>query len=415
GKLILENTKDGLAADLGFTLLDGKTLARTRLTIETAKADSSARLLINLEDMAATDLAALAPPLAVLGVLDTPIAGRFLGELNPAGEVKGFEAKLALAKGSIRPASDAEAIPFDQAELALRYDPRRQRITVGNLRLDSPSVRLRTRGSVDLLGPECAPAAAGSIPASVVTQLAFSEVMVDPEGVFAEPIRFDNGQLAARIALEPFRIDIGELRLSNPKETLTLSGDIGADEGGWGGGLSISVPSIAVSNLVKLWPVSVVPKSREWLVNNVGQGQLQDLDIGMRIKPGAEPKLAMDYEFSEAEVRFIRTLPPIKDGKGRSSIYENAYTIVLENGHVIAPNGDRVDADGSVMVVKDIRKFPADAEIRLQTLSSVPGMLSLLDQEPFRYLTKAGRPVELGQGTARLTSIFRFPLKARIL
>ncbi len=415
GRLVLENSDLGVAADLGFTLLDGRFPTQARLTIETAKADSSARFLANVDGMAAGDLAAQAPALAVLGVVDAPISGRILGELDQTGQLKGFESMFSLSAGSIKPASDARPVPFDKAELALRYDPVRQRITLGSLRLESPSVRLRARGTADLLGGDGVPAALGTVPAAVVAQLTFSEVMVDPDGVFAEPVRFDAGNLTARVTLKPFRVEIGELSLSNPDERLWLAGQVAASEGGWEGGLSVAVPKIAVDRLVKLWPVSVVPLTRDWLTANVGQAQLQDLDVGLRFAPGTEPKLALDYEFSEADVRFIRTLPPVRNGQGRATIYDNAYTITLESGHVIAPNGGRVEAGGSVMIVKDIRKFPADAEVRLATVSPLVAVLSLLDQEPFRYLTKAGRPVDLGQGEARLTSTFTFPLKPKIL
>ncbi len=181
------------------------------------------------------------------------------------------------------------------------------------------------------------------------------------------------------------------------------------DGKGWSGGLDVALGRIDADRLVKLWPVSVVPKTRDWLAANVGQGQFLDLDAGLRFTPGEEPRFALDYDFAEAEVRFIRTLPPVTGGRGRATIIGNAYTVVLEDGHVIAPNGGRVEAAGSVLTVTDIRKFPADAVVQLTTVSDLTSALSLLDQEPFRFLTKAGRPVDLGQGTARLKSTLRFP------
>ena len=100
-------------------------------------------------------------------------------------------------------------------------------------------------------------------------------------------------------------------------------------------------------------------------------------------------------------MRFIRTLPPVQDGRGRASIFGNTYTVVLEGGHVTAPRGGRIEATGSVLRVPDITQIPADAEVRLTTRSDLTAALSLLDQEPFRFLTKAGRPVDLGAGQGR--------------
>jgi hypothetical protein len=414
GRLVLENRDSGLAADLGVTLLDGAHPTQARLTVETDKASSAARFLANMGGMAAADLAAQAPALAVLGLLEAPISGRMLGTLNDAGDLEGFEGQLTLGAGAVRPSADAAPVEFESADLALRYDPARQRITLGSLRLESTSLRLRARGSAELQDGAGGLAPPGQAPQVVVAQLAFTDVMVDPEGVFAEPVRFDTGALAVRVTLRPLRIEIGEMSLGAGEEQVRLSGTVAAKDKGWSGGLDVALGRIDADRLVKLWPVSVVPKTREWLAANVGQGQFLDLDAGLRFSPGEEPQFALDYDFAEAEVRFIRTLPPVTGGRGRASIIGNTYTVVLEAGHVTAPNGGRVDAAGSVLTVEDIRKFPADATVQLVTVSDLTAALSLLDQEPFRFLTKAGRPVDLGQGTARLKSTLRFPLKAKI-
>ena len=414
GRLTLENREGGLAAELSVTLLDGETPALARLVIETDKTSSAARIIANLDGMSAADLAAQAPPLAVLGLLDAPISGRMLGELGEDGALKGFEATLTLGKGAVKPAPDARPVAFDKAEVALRYDPTRQRITLGSLRVESRSVRLRAHGAAQLQDGAGGPAALGSVPAAVVGQLSFSEVMVDPEGLFEEPVRFDSGALTMRVTLAPFRAEIGELTLGEGKEQLRLDGDLKTGEGGWSGALNVSLGRIDAGRLVKLWPVSVVPKTREWLAANVGQAQFLNFDAGLRFAPGQVPHFALDYDFEAAEVRFIRTLPPVKDGRGRASIFGNTYTVVLDGGHVTAPDGGEIDAAASVMRVPDITKFPADAEVRLTTVSDLTAALSLLDQEPFRFLTKAGRPVDLGTGRAELVSELRFPLKERI-
>ncbi|MFZ1470847.1 MAG: hypothetical protein WAT09_17995 [Paracoccaceae bacterium] len=414
GRMVLENRDTGLAAELSVTLLDGATPAQARLTIETDKTTSAARIIANLQDMDAADLAAQAPPLAALGLLDAPISGRMLGELRPDGALKGFEATLTLGKGAVKPSEDARPVPFERAEMALRYDPQRQRITLGSLRLESASLRIKARGIGLLQDATGDLAAPGKVPAVIIGQLSFSEVMVDPEGLFEEPVRFDTGSLAIRLTLSPFHAEIGELTFGEGEDQLRLDGDLAAGEGGWRGGLNVSLGRISADRLVKLWPVSVVPKTRAWLAANVGQGQFLDVDAGLRFAPGAEPHFGLDYDFQEAEVRFIRTLPPVQDGRGRASIFGNTYTVVLDGGHVTAPGGGVIDATGSMMRVADITKIPADAEVHLTTVSDLTAALSLLDQEPFRFLTKAGRPVDMGQGRAELASDLRFPLKAKI-
>ncbi|MFD1809096.1 hypothetical protein ACFSHQ_16385 [Gemmobacter lanyuensis] len=63
----------------------------------------------------------------------------------------------------------------------------------------------------------------------------------------------------------------------------------------------------------------------------------------------------------------------------------------------------------------DILQKPAQAEIRLKTKSTLTAALSLLDEKPFNFLTKAGRPVELGEGRAEVSAVLRLPLVKKVL
>ena len=53
---------------------------------------------------------------------------------------------------------------------------------------------------------------------------------------------------------------------------------------------------------------------------------------------------------------------------------------------------------GSVFSVLDITRIPAQAEVILKTDSTLTAALSLLDEPPFQFLTKAGREVQIGEG-----------------
>ncbi len=110
----------------------------------------------------------------------------------------------------------------------------------------------------------------------------------------------------------------------------------------------------------------------------------------------------------------IRTLPPIRDGAGYATITDNAYTLVVDRGHVTAPDGGRIDVSGSVMRIPDLRIVPAPAEVTLKTRSSITAALSLLDQPPFQFLSKAGQAVDIADGTAQLEAKLGLVLAQRI-
>jgi hypothetical protein len=238
--------------------------------------------------------------------------------------------------------------------------------------------------------------------------------MVDPEGLFAEPIRFGEGALDVRIRLDPFRLDIGQLALTEADEHLLLSGSVGAEAAGWGGALDVSLDRIDAERLLKVWPVAAVPKTRTWFATNVGQGQLSDVRAALRLAPGGQPRFNLSYEFADTEVRFVRTLPPILNGRGHATLDNKTYTVTLDQGHVIAPEGGRIEADGTVFQILDITQRPATARVDLVTSASLTATLSLLDQEPFSFFSKAGQPYNLGDGRAELTATILMPMKPKI-
>lgn len=414
GRLVIENGETAISAELGLTLLDGAQPAQAVLTLVSDKGAETARLTAKVNTIAAKDLAAMAPPLAFLAFVDAPISGTLDARLDDTGSFAGFSGTLGLGSGSLAPGKGARPIGFDRAAMSLAYDPATARIRLADLSVDSTSLRLKARGHGDLLGPDGSPLRPGALPDSILGQIAFQQVMVDPEGLFEEPIRFGEGALDLRLRLTPFRVDIGQLALIEGDERLLLSGEVGAEEAGWGGALDLSLNQIDAERLLKVWPVAAVPKTRLWFSENVGQGQLSDVQAALRLKPGGQPLFNLSYEFADTEVRFVRTLPPILNGRGHATLDNKTYTAALDEGHVIAPEGGRIEADGTVFQILDITQRPATAKVDLVTSASLTATLSLLDQEPFSFFSKAGQPYNLGDGRADLTATILMPMKPKI-
>jgi len=414
GRLTIDNQPDTVAAELGLTLLDGEVPAQATLTFVLAKGAKGARLSARVDNIAAADLAAMAPPLAWLGLVRAPISGALAATIAADGVVTGLTGDLEIAAGRFAPGEGAQPIEFDRAALALSYEPATARLALTDLVVESTSLRLRAEGHGDLLTAAGAPLAAGDLPDTVLAQVAFTEVMVDPEGLFEEPVRFTQGALDLRLLLDPFRLEIGQLALVEAGERLLMSGSVEAGAEGWTGGIDVGLDRIDSDRLLKLWPVSVVPKTRDWFEGNVGEATLTDVRAALRLVSGEAPRFSLGYEFAEAEVRLVRTLPPVLDARGHATLDSKSYTVSLDRGHVFAPEGGRIEADGSVFQVVDITQRPATAKITLVTSSALTATLSLLDQEPFSFFSRAGQPVNLGDGRAELVTTLYMPLQPRV-
>jgi len=407
GRLTLENRDRELAMELGFSLAsEGLAPAQATLTFVTRKNSPEARIRATVAGVSARDIAAQAPPLAWLGVLDAPISGQFATALDSRGRIGMLQAELTLAAGALHPNAETLPIPFDRAALSLNYDPARERINLTGVTVESPQLRLAANGHVDV------PGAARGLPEAFVAQMRFSDVKVDPEGMFVEPVTFSEGALDLRLRLDPFRVEVGQLALVEDGQRLVAAGRVAAEPTGWNLALDLHLDAIRHDRLLALWPVALVPRTRAWLVDNVQEGLLSDVRAALRLTPEAEPKLALGYEFAGVDVHFIKTMPPIRQGHGYATIDGATYTMVLDQGQVTPPQGGVIDMAGTVFSVLDI---PPQAEIHLRTDSSLTAALSLLDEPPFGFMKKAAREVDLGEGRARIDSVVRMPLKDRIL
>lgn len=419
GRLRVENRADAFAAELTVSLQGGGDAGPGRALVQlvSQKAASQARITAEFSDLAAADVAGQAPLLAPLALIEAPISGRMSAELGADG-VSALEGSLSIGKGVLRPTPAAVPVAFDRGAFSMSYDAASGAVRLSQMEVQSPSLRAHASGQAYLIDEKGArisgPLLTSRLPSAFVTQIAFDDVRVDPEGVFAEPVHFGRGALDFRLRLDPFSLELGQLSLAEDVRRLVLTGQIGADARGWSAALDLRLNEIDTDRLIALWPQKLVEKTRAWVAKNVLKGNLRDVVAALRLEPGAEPRLHLAYQFDGANVQVLPSLPPIENGRGYATIEGRTYTMVMTEGQVTAPKGGPIDMAGSVFAVPDVTEKPARANIRLTTRSSLTAALSLLDLPPFNFLSKAERPVDLGEGLAEIDTRLSLPLEKNV-
>ena len=417
GRLVAQNRPDELAAELAISVLgSGNGNARARLTAIATKGNGEARITAEVNDIPARDLAAQHSVLAWLGALDAPISGRLQMNLHRGG-IDGFEARLSLGAGALQPTPNATAIAFSKAGLTLSYDPGEGRLSLSNIEVESPTLRAKARGQVflqDAQGRIQKGALSGKSPSAFLAQVQLDDLRIDPEGLFETPVHFGLGALDLRMKPDPFSVEIGQFSLSEGSQHLSLSGRVSARPEGWASAIDVAMNEVTVKRLMQLWPVNLVPKTRAWAGKNLLTGNLTDVNLALRLAPETEPILHLDYDFKEAEIQFMASMPPITGGEGYSVIDGKVNTVVMSKGVVTAPQGGVLNLAGSSLRVPNIYAIPATGEFSLRAQGPAVAALSILDQKPFEYLKKAGRPVALGQGDAVIEAVFSLPLSRAI-
>ena len=409
GLVTLRQEDQARTLSMSFSLAGGAGAApaAVRIAVTAPKGEGPLDVKADFSNVTAADLAAQLPALAFLTAVDAPLAANIAATIDETGKVASFDGTLQIGAGAISPQGGARPVQFEAAKLVLHFDPAAGRITFSEINATTSEAQFSATGQA-LLG-KVNPGS--GLPGQLVGQLALRDIVLNPAGELSEPAHFERGALDLRLTANPFRIEVGQVVLVGGDRHFSASGDFAAEPEGWRTSIDLRLDRIEHDRLAALWPLRVAPKVRLWLVRNVTEGLLSDVTAAIRIRPGEEARVALGYEFKGGTVRFLPTLPPIEEGTGHATIDDYRYTMVLTDGHVVSPNGENVDATGSVLTVPDIRIDPAPAEIRLETSSSIPAALTLLDERPFEFMTKAGQRTDLAEGSAQLSAVIRLPLE----
>ena len=391
-----------------LALLSGRASV-TRLSGRYDSADGSraAQLDVTLADAEARDIASQAAVLAWLGALDAPISGTFSGEVTETGDLGPLEARLEIGAGALRPTAEVDPLPFRRALIDLRFSPETGILTLDRLEAQGAGARLSGSGAAVLVGLETGMLEA--LEGSLTLQTAEYD-----SGLYTAPVALDAADIQWRVQLSPFSLEVADVALVRGPTRITGRGGLFATPEGWRLGADLRVPEIAVAEALALWPETVKPNTRRWFVNNLTEGRARNVALALRVDPTEAPDIAASFEIEEAAVRFLRRMPPAVGVAGQGSLSAGRLTLTAEAGTVTAPSGGTLAIAGTVFDIPDVGLKPAPAAVEIVARGPLPAALSLLNQPPFEYLSKANLPESLATGRARIAARVVFPLKPRV-
>jgi len=409
GRLRLTREGDDLQLRGDFALLGNRGFATTlEMNYQSVVGELGAEFGLSFEDMPARDIARQSPALAWLDALQAPISGALRAVVEDDGALGPLNATLQIGEGVLQPTDETRPIPFSSAQTYFTYDPVTQSMQFDEVFLDSKWVTARAEGKAFLVGLE------QGLPSELWTQFQVSELRANPAGLYDEPVVIEGVTMDSRLKLDPFELTLGEMSLSDQGQRLVLNGTLEALPEGWDLALDGRMDGLTPARLVELWPEEVSGNTRNWIRDNVVSADLSNIKLAVRSHPESRPDLFLGFDFKGLETRFMKKMPHIKDADGSGSLYNTRFVISASRGHVVAPQGGRVDVSGTSFVVPSVQVKLAPARVYLRAKSTVTAALSLLDNEPFRFLTKAGQPVTLADGQAEIEGQLDFLLKQKL-
>ena len=408
GQMRLFRSDGNLLLSAEAALLTGRQdLAALSVSIERNGFSREAVLSAVIEDAAAVDIASQAPALAWLSVVDAPVSAALRADVMPDG-LSGLSATLELGAGALQPNASTRPIRFSDAVITLNYDPEEQLLSFDDFVVDTAWGSANARGTARLQDFD------GVLPREIVGQFRVENINANPWGLYAASRSLDKLSLDFRLRLDPFTFDIGQAVAVEGDTSAIASGQISALQDGWNVALDMSAEHITAERTMEFWPPGFRTRLRNWIDTNVIAANAHGANVSVRASAGQRPDISMSLHFTDAEVRVVKTLPHVTGGAGSLILHNHQFSVLIEEGQILAPEGGIIDGAGSVFHIADTRPKPPTGLVMLSAQGTITSALSLLDMEPFRFLTKANQPVTLADGRARVTGTLELPLKKGI-
>ena len=410
GRITLARREDDLQIRGDFALLGARDYATTlEVNYSGPIGGSGGEFGISFEDMPARDISGQFPALTWLQVLEAPISGALRSSVNADNTLGPLNATLQIGPGALRPTDATRPIAFSSVRSYFTYDPGHHSIEFTELSLDSKWISASAEGKAQLNGME------DGQPDGLSGQILVKNIRANPADMYPEPVAFESAGMDVRLRFDPFDLSLGQLNLRDQDKTLVLDGSLRAEPEGWDVALNGQMDGLKPERLMELWPKTLKENTRTWIENNVIRADLTNMQLAARLKPNHKPDFSLGFDFGALDTRFLKTAPPIQGASGRASIYDGRFVITADKGYVMPKQGGRIDVSGTSFIVPDIEIKKSPARVFLKTDSTITGALSLLDEDPFNFLKKAGQPVTLADGRAQLDGQLDFLLIKKLL
>jgi hypothetical protein len=285
-------------------------------------------------------------------------------------------------------------MPFDAITAALRYDAARGRVTFDRLDLVAPQLAFSGIGHADL-------SEGGN---RYTAQVRLSEISLAPAGLYPGPLPLDGAVLDLRLTRAPdLLVEIGQAVIHHGALELRTRGRIAARPDRLEVAIDATLPEIDVATALGYWPETVLARTRGWLAENVTAGRLSGVDLALRSRAEAPPDMALTLDFEGANIRALRSLPPIEGAAGYLSLVGPRMLLRVDRGRITAPGGGAVALDGSVMTIENTRIQGPPAQLDLAVAGALPDVLRLLSEPPVRLFRDGAMTIDrLGRGRADL-------------
>ena len=293
-----------------------------------------------------------------------------------------FEASLNASPGTIR-ADDPDMPPIqvDAAAADAAWDEARRTLVLKSLSFRGGETRVALAGELATARDSWRLAVTGKD--AVVSGVAEGDPTFPIETVDAVVAGLDGG-----IALE-------RLALRGPELSADLSGSFKGSGDDDGLRLEARLVGTAARKTLRLWPNSVSPNVREYLVKNLRAGTVDRLGLSLALsgpelaaansgRPIPDAALKADFAISSAELRVADGLPPLSKAVVTGTVTGAKATVRAPSGQIAMPGGRALAFVDGTFAVPDVWAANSTAKIGFRVEGGADALAAFLQSPALR-------------------------------
>ncbi|AEV37971.1 hypothetical protein PSE_3465 [Pseudovibrio sp. FO-BEG1] len=331
-------------------------------------------------------------------------------ELWATGEFVSADMNVRTSPIFIRTAPD-NSITVDEAYLDLKLQRDTPDIIVGRSYLRRKNTRVVFGG---VLQPPVTEGAEWNY------SLGSREIVLAPADVNSPPLLFPDAYASGSFDPANSLISIERARAVGLDADINVAGSFYYGKPGPSLALSVYTPSLSFGEVLQVWPTITAPKTRDWLINHLGPGRVDNVYLDLALGPAAfdgdkaTPAwqgngLTAKFDVIDGSIKALKSLPVVRDLTGSGKIENEDFSISGTNGHFRMQDGNIVKVPEVQFAIKKIAGpgiQPAELSVVVTGRADDLGVLA--DSEPINALDGFSVvPADLsGTGEVRVEASF---------
>ena len=354
----------------------------------------------------------------------SPERGRFAGlkTINTSMDIK---ASLKVAEGTGLETADIDLTAdkgriklgktlaeFDEGRFKATLTANSQIMDVEDIAFVSSKLTFAGSGTLSELGA----LTDGDINSSPLFDLKLKDITLDQTPQFSAPLKLASLETSGRLDADSRRLDLDSLVANFGPYGFTVQGALQQNSDKEWDSISLkgrSFGRLDPKELLAIWPVKFADGARRWLDRSILRATIKNIafeaDLPKELLNGERlpinDDLNLTFDVTEGDVRYISTMTPYTNTKGRGVVRGNSAKFEALGGQI-----GNVQVTSAVADIPRLQPKGGDLIVKVIGNGMASDLMGLIDEKPFEFASKYGVNPQDFAGTGKVEVSVTRPL-----